>query len=180
MKTHTKAEGIAAMNNLIEKTGLQKSDFYMLEEWEAREFGLEPNTPCVVTNDDQFITAFDHWQNYLCSIDEEEQDKYIEYCMDKCFKTHELKTLPEYFEAVHNGTKNFEVRKNDRDFKLGDTLILKEFIPKNHYGENKPIKDTYTGRELQTEITYILPLQNLIKTITLYSVLSIGGIKKLN
>ena len=42
-------------------------------------------------------------------------------------KTHELKTLPEYFEQVWNGNKKFELRKNDRDFQYGDCLILKEF-----------------------------------------------------
>lgn len=36
---------------------------------------------------------------------------------------HELKTLPEYFELVRKGIKNFEVRKNDRDFKVGDMLF---------------------------------------------------------
>lgn len=37
---------------------------------------------------------------------------------------HELKILPEYFEAVTSGRKQFEIRKNDRDFKVGDQLIL--------------------------------------------------------
>ena len=33
---------------------------------------------------------------------------------------HELKTLPEYFEAVIKGKKLFEVRKFDRPFQKGD------------------------------------------------------------
>ena len=33
---------------------------------------------------------------------------------------HALKTLPEYFEAVLENKKTFELRKNDRDFKVGD------------------------------------------------------------
>lgn len=59
---------------------------------------------------------------------------------------HELKTLPEYFEEVFMGHKNFEARKNDRDYKLGDTLILKEF--ESHKG--------YTGRQLARTVNYIL------------------------
>ena len=40
---------------------------------------------------------------------------------------HHLKTLPEYFQAVIDGTKPFEIRNNDRGFKPGDSVILEEF-----------------------------------------------------
>jgi len=62
-------------------------------------------------------------------------------------KTHELKILPEFFEAVDKGTKRFELRYNDRDFKQWDFLILKEWNPE----EGK-----YTGREIKKRINYIL------------------------
>lgn len=41
---------------------------------------------------------------------------------------HVLKVAPEYFEALADGTKTFEVRKNDRGFQKGDTLILWEYV----------------------------------------------------
>lgn len=40
---------------------------------------------------------------------------------------HHLKTLPEYFQAVIDGRKPFEVRKDDRGFKPGDKVILEEY-----------------------------------------------------
>ena len=58
-------------------------------------------------------------------------------------KVHELKTLPKYFVAVAAGRKTFEIRKNDRDFKIGDKVTLKEWD-----GE-------YTGQEVDVVITYI-------------------------
>ena len=58
---------------------------------------------------------------------------------------HELKILPQYFEEVWNENKTFELRKDDRDYKVGDTLRLLEF----DYG-------TYTGRECNRTILYIL------------------------
>lgn len=64
-------------------------------------------------------------------------------------KTHELKILPEFFEAVTSGRKQFEIRRNDRNFKVGGTIILREFIclENNHW--------TYTGNSYKAEITYI-------------------------
>ena len=60
-------------------------------------------------------------------------------------RRHELKILPEYFEAIEKGEKNFEVRFNDRDFAKGDILLLREHNA-----------DGYTGRTITTEVTYLL------------------------
>jgi len=60
---------------------------------------------------------------------------------------HELKTWTEYFEEVFMSHKTFEVRENDRDFKVGDMLNLKEYDYKT---------STYTGRQLTRTVTYIL------------------------
>lgn len=40
---------------------------------------------------------------------------------------HELKTDPEFFDAILDGRKTFEVRLNDRGYQVGDVLILKEY-----------------------------------------------------
>ncbi len=60
---------------------------------------------------------------------------------------HDLKTWPEYFAALWNDSKTFEVRKADRDFQVGDTLTLREYDPK---------KNEYTGRAALRTVTYIL------------------------
>lgn len=38
--------------------------------------------------------------------------------------THTLKTNQEYWDAVRNGDKTFEARRNDRGFQKGDRLVL--------------------------------------------------------
>jgi ASC-1-like (ASCH) protein len=58
---------------------------------------------------------------------------------------HELKIYPTYFEDVISGKKKFEIRKNDRKYRVGDTLILKEW-------DN--IK--YSGREARAEVIYLI------------------------
>lgn len=60
---------------------------------------------------------------------------------------HMLKTWPIHFEAVNSWKKNFEVRKNDRDFQVGDQLILQEFAPE---------LGVYTGRSIVANVQYIL------------------------
>ena len=66
---------------------------------------------------------------------------------------HELKILPEFFEAVTSRRKQFEIRKNDRDYKVGDQLVLREI----DYVHNENISDElfYTGDSYKAEITYI-------------------------
>lgn len=70
--------------------------------------------------------------------------------------THELKTWPEYFQEVKSGKKTFEIRKNDRDFKVGDILVLKEWKCKGH-NQVMPneLVGEYTGDELRMRVTYI-------------------------
>ncbi|MDB5455509.1 MAG: hypothetical protein JWP92_1094, partial [Caulobacter sp.] len=60
---------------------------------------------------------------------------------------HELKTWPQYFAAVRSGQKRFEIRRNDRDFKVGDILALREFDPES---------EAYTGQVEERQITFLL------------------------
>lgn len=60
---------------------------------------------------------------------------------------HELKTWPQHFAGITACKKDFEIRYNDRDFKLGDELVLREWCP---------TVDDYTGREEIRFVKYIL------------------------
>ena len=60
---------------------------------------------------------------------------------------HSLKILPDFFEAVANGEKLFEIRKYDRPFRVKDLLALNEY-------DNESNK--YTGRCCLVYIDYIL------------------------
>ena len=44
-------------------------------------------------------------------------------------KTHVLKLSYKYWNDVMGGTKSFELRKNDRDFQVGDLIIFQECHP---------------------------------------------------
>jgi len=66
---------------------------------------------------------------------------------------HELKIWPEYYKAVRDGRKTFEIRKNDRNFKVGDHLTLKEYDPETA---------NYTGEELTVSVSYIMDNQPFV------------------
>jgi hypothetical protein len=69
-------------------------------------------------------------------------------------RIHELKTWPRHFQALWDGRKLFELRRNDRGFEIGDVLHLKEWEPSLLYGANG--NGQYTGRYMMFEVTYIL------------------------
>jgi hypothetical protein len=58
---------------------------------------------------------------------------------------HELKCAPVYFAGLWDGSKMFEVRKDDRRFRVGDALWLREYWD-----------GLYTGRSVGRGVTYIL------------------------
>jgi uncharacterized protein YneR len=58
-------------------------------------------------------------------------------------KTHELKILQQYFRAVVDGSKKFELRKNDRDYQVGDCIFLNEYDGNNYTGNSLPVMITY-------------------------------------
>jgi ASC-1-like (ASCH) protein len=62
-------------------------------------------------------------------------------------QVHELKIRPEYFDSVSRGKKSFEIRRGDRQYKLGDILVLREYVEQSQ---------RYTGREVRVAVTYIL------------------------
>ena len=62
-------------------------------------------------------------------------------------QTHELKIWPACFAAVQAGTKPFDVRENDRNFQIGDLLVLREFEPET---------EQYTGPALTRWVSYVL------------------------
>lgn len=59
---------------------------------------------------------------------------------------HELKSWVGLFQPIKDGFKTHDLRVMDRDYKVGDICLLREYNP--------AIKD-YTGREVKVKITYI-------------------------
>jgi hypothetical protein len=62
---------------------------------------------------------------------------------------HELKCWPGAFDAIVDGRKRFEWRRDDRGFEVGDELLLKRWDPHKRY-----YTDPYPS--ILVRVTYIL------------------------
>jgi len=71
--------------------------------------------------------------------------------------THELKTWPASYAEIAAGRRRHEVRKADRNFKVGDVVLLQEYDPsaKERITGDPPEGVGYTGREVWARITAI-------------------------
>ena len=72
--------------------------------------------------------------------------KFCIDCGKRLPQTHELKCWTRYFEPIIRGQKTFEIRENDRDFKKGDIVVLREY---------NEVDGGYTGSQAVAEIGYI-------------------------
>ena len=59
---------------------------------------------------------------------------------------HDLKVHPQFWDSLVDGSKAFDLRRNDRAFKLGDSLLLRRYDP----------KVGYSGESLSRHISYVL------------------------
>lgn len=81
--------------------------------------------------------------------------------LERAPMVHDLKCWPDPFEAMLDGSKPYEIRRADRDYRVGDTLWLREWNPCDDYtGPNDGVRKLimphgYSGREVRREITYI-------------------------
>ena len=86
----------------------------------------------------------------MCNYDYDdfyvEPDEFIE-SLKRYGDVHYLKTVDPHFSQVFMGLKKFEVRLNDRDFKVKDVLILEQ------YG---PLNKRLTGDYVIVHVTHIL------------------------
>lgn len=96
-------------------------------------------------------------------------------------RTHDLKCWPPFFQAVVDGTKTFELRKDDRHYRVGDILLLREWEPVGTAirarGVLDPLSGVYTGRRHAVRVTYRLLPNEMMPGLTAgYTVLAITNV----
>lgn len=68
-------------------------------------------------------------------------------------KTHRLKVFIKYADAVLNGTKTFEVHKNDRCYEVGDKIVF-DVVTNEGYAVGEAARHPLNGATYR--IDYIL------------------------
>ncbi len=72
---------------------------------------------------------------------------------------HHLKTESKYYQAVERGVKKFELRKNDRNFRVYDMLYLEEVVNGEKTGRSLPameIRYVFEGGKYGLEEGYCI------------------------
>lgn len=82
---------------------------------------------------------------------------------------HKLKTDPAVFAAVLCGAKTHEIRFNDRNFQIGDELLLQETSVAGEMVKRGSPLD-YTGREITTTVTHVLEGYGLLPEWVILSI----------
>lgn len=59
---------------------------------------------------------------------------------------HDVKSWMHFFQAIKSGAKVHDLRKNDRNYNIGDVMLYREY---------DFIGGSYTGNTLEAEITYM-------------------------
>jgi hypothetical protein len=79
--------------------------------------------------------------------------------------SHRLKTWPDPFGAIRNGSKRFEYRWADRPFAVGDWLILEEWDPGDlrYTGESEIVLVTYIARGPAFDIPYGFAVMSIVR-----------------
>lgn len=70
---------------------------------------------------------------------------------------HTLKTQAIAWDAIKSGEKRFEVRRNDRFYQRGDTVILRKLDPDNfHYARDPESLSRFSTLDLKFKIGWML------------------------
>lgn len=85
-------------------------------------------------------------------------------------KVHQLKCFNVFYQMVVSGAKPWEIRQNDRDYQVGDVIVLNEISPENNY---KP-----TGNKSTYLIKYILTSEEFGGLTSGYVCLTIEPLKQ--
>lgn len=75
--------------------------------------------------------------------------------------THNLKIWPEHYSAVCAGLKRAELRKNDRDYRVGDTLDLCEWDKDD---------ESFTGNYISVTVTHVADVSEWMPGYVLLSI----------
>ena len=68
-------------------------------------------------------------------------------------KTHRLKVFIKYADAIMSGAKTFEIRKNDRDYEVGDKIVF-DVVTNEGYAVGSAARHPLNGATYR--IDYIL------------------------
>lgn len=95
-------------------------------------------------------------------------------------RTHYLKIAPHWFERVKAGEKRAEIRKHDRDYQVGDTLVLVSAPDSmKHWAAEELLKREHGDpvESINVHVLHVLPAHLTVGIAEGYALLSVEVVK---
>ena len=84
----------------------------------------------------------------------------VESLMDESStRMHDLKIWPAHFKELSEGNRTYDVRKDDRGYRVGDLVRLREWDPS---------RKTYSGKGMVLRVTWVNRLASIDSKFTGY------------
>ena len=103
---------------------------------------------------------------FMSKVDKEKYPNATQEYRMELVRVVTKKILPEYFQLIVDNLKSFEIHKDEDNFQAGDLLRLREWDDKTQ---------TYTGRGVTVEITYVLRNASQYGLSEGYCILNLGN-----
>lgn len=84
-------------------------------------------------------------------------------------RTHDLKIWPVHFMELSEGKRTYDVRKDDRVYRVGDLLRLREWDPSTK---------TYSGKGMVLRVTWVNRLASIDSKFTGYVGLQLAELEE--
>ena len=157
-KTSEKTNSSSADDDFSPIPGQMESICYKCTHWQQCDVKSSITTECneFVDKTEAYKTDEQRYSEEQDKIDketakilrdraDEEKMEHLPSEGEDLNKIHQIRLAAMYYDDVASGKKSFELRKNDRGYKVGDTLEMQEF------------KDgRFMGRIIRAKIVYML------------------------
>lgn len=134
-----------------EWSGSSYFDEHASPEYMLYQGNIVPSFPAVLHGSESqpcYVPDFSSLEARILAMDECTPKRIVvlEELDDDVQRRHVVRSWSMFFRDIITGERTADIRLRDREYRVGDEMLLQEY---------DPVEETYTGREQLVKITYI-------------------------